>query len=157
MAWNSDFQPQRCEGPVVGPAVVAGLGSGLSVTVAGGIAFSLTTSGFLLAAGSSLVLGLVSRALSPSPPKLDTQGQFKSSGITRSVRQPITTRKAIYGEAQVAGPITFLEVSDDNKFIHIVVPVAGHEVDSIGEVWLNDYPITDDMLGGDNIVETGRS
>jgi hypothetical protein len=38
----------------------------------------------------------------------------------------------------------------------MIVEVAPHEVDEIGEVWLNDYSVAPDHLDGDGNVTTGR-
>lgn len=138
---------------VVIAAVVAGAGAAASAAIAG----TAILSAALVAGASSLVLGGISRALAPEPPNTSIGStNIKSRGIVRSVRQPITSRKVVYGETRVSGPITFFEQSDNNKYLHICIPLAGHEVEEIGEVWINDYPITDDMLDGNDIVNTGR-
>jgi len=55
-----------------------------------------------------------------------------------------------------SGGVLFIGTSSNNKYMHIVVEVAPHEVSEIGEVWLNDYSIASDHLDGSGEVNTGR-
>lgn len=52
-------------------------------------------------------------------------------GRQQNVRLPTQPRRTIYGEAKVGGTIVFLETSDDNKYLHMIVAVADHEVDDL--------------------------
>lgn len=140
-------------GAVVG-AIAAAAGAAAQATILGAASGAILTSA-LVAGASSLVLGGLARALAPDPPSLDSN-QIKSRGIVRQIRQPITTRKVVYGEVRVSGPIVRMEQTSNNEFLHVVIALADHEVEEIGEVWFNDYPVTDDMLDGSNVVNTGR-
>ena len=129
-----------------GSAAVAALGGGILATA-------------LVTGASTLILGGISRALAKKPKKRGTtsvSNNIEGRDITRQVRQPITTRKIIYGEMRVSGAIVRLEESGNNEFLHMVLVLADGEIEEIGEVWLDDYPIVDDMLDGNNIVNTGR-
>lgn len=104
----------------------------------------------------SVAMGFVSRALTPSPKKSGTSSRTDSSAITRSFREPITSRKLIYGEMRVGGPYVRMYDTSDNKYFHLVIALAGHEVEEISEIWLEDYPITPDMLDGSGNVTSGK-
>lgn len=135
-------------------AVAAGVVGGFSAGIAAGVlAFSTTAA--LVSGGISLVLGGLSMALAPKPPKFDAP-TIKSSGITRQVRQAITSHKIVYGEQRVSGPIVLFQETSSNKYLHMVVVLAAHEVEEIGEIWLNDYSIAPDHLDGSGNVNTGR-
>ena len=73
--------------------------------------------------------------------------QAEAQGRDIMVKEPVSSRKLIYGEVKAAGNIVFLDVTDDNKYLHLVMAVASHEVekmayDSAGDiyraVYLND-------------------
>lgn len=136
-------------------AVVAGIGAAgtASLAAAGITGFAASA---LIGGASALVLGGLSRAIAKKPKAGGLSNNIEGKGITRQVRQPITTRNIIYGEMRTSGAIVRLEESGSNKFLHMVLAIADGEIEEIGEIWLDDYPITDDMLDGSNIVNTGR-
>ena len=102
-------------------ALIAGLAAaGTSVAVYGLTAAAFTA--FAIGAG----LSMVSRALMPKP---DVGQQL--SGTEFTVREPDASRKMIYGRTRVGGAVVFIEsTGDDNKYIHMVIAVAGHEIDA---------------------------
>jgi len=73
------------------------------------------------------------------------QFQSEAQGRDIMVREPVHSRKLVYGEVKAAGNIVFLDVTDDNKYLHVVMAVASHEVEELGRglfglkgVYLND-------------------
>lgn len=143
--------------PPVIPAIVAGA----SLLATGGTFLGVAgIGGALLAGVSSLALSFLSSALTPKPkndvPDLSSFGSFKSTGSTQQFRQPITERRSIYGEIRTSGPIVFIAVSDDNRYLHMVVALGSHEFQEIGEIFINDTSIAPDHLDGSNLVNTGR-
>jgi hypothetical protein len=113
--------------------------------------------GALLAGASSLALSGLQRALQPSikKPDLSAFANIKGGGLTKQVRQPITARRLVYGEARVSGPFIYIGSTNDNKYLHMVFRLADHQVQEIGEVWINDVSITDDMLDVNGNVTSG--
>lgn len=83
------------------------------------------------------VIGLsmaTSRLLAPKMPSLSDL-----SGREEMTRNPISPRQIIYGQCKVSGPVVFLATSGaKNQFLHIVVALAGHQVEEIGDVYFND-------------------
>ena len=53
-------------------------------------------------------------------------------------------RRYIYGEAKLSGPLAFVGTSGpNNEWLHYVVVLAAHEVDAIGDVYLDNKLSTD--------------
>lgn len=67
-----------------------------------------------------------------------------------SFRQPITTRRYVYGEQLVSGPITFLHSTDNNRYLNLLITISAHELAEIGDVYFNDelIPIIDGQVTG---------
>lgn len=53
------------------------------------------------------------------------------AGRQLNVKLPTSPRRTIYGEVKAGGTVVFLETSDDNKYLHMIVAVADHEVDDL--------------------------
>lgn len=101
---------------VVGTVVTAALGAGVSMAV------------------NSLTIKPVKRR----------SASLSATERTELVRSAVTPRRVIYGRARVSGPLVFAYTSDapdtgkKNHVLHLVVPVAAHEVSSYGHVFVND-------------------
>jgi hypothetical protein len=119
--------------PVIIGAVVSGI-------IAGAIAGSLAI--FATVFFTTLILGAISMALQPD---LD----FGEGSIPRNenVIQPITYRAVVYGESRVSGPIIFLDTTDENSRLHFIVPLAGHEVEEIGNIFFDGEHVPLDGSG----------
>lgn len=77
------------------------------------------------------------------------------AGRQLNVKIPTQPRRTIYGEAKVGGTVVFLETSDDNKYLHMVVAVADHEVDRIGNTafgFFSSYDYQDIFLNDANMA-----
>lgn len=72
-------------------------------------------------------------------------GQGKNdtrNGINFNVRDPASTRKIIYGKCRIGGTVVFFNTSDtDNNYLHMVIAVAGHEIESFEEVYFDDEKV----------------
>lgn len=55
-----------------------------------------------------------------------------------NVRQPTAPRQVIYGEARVGGVFGFMHTTGNNKYLHLVILMAGHEVHQFAQVWIGD-------------------
>ena len=109
-----------------------------------------TITGFVAAIGTAAVFSwaafaisagfaLVSRALTPKP---DLGAQMGGQSIT--TREAAQTRKIVYGRARIGGNIAYLEsTGSDNKYLWLVITVAGHEIDAFESVWFNDQKVLD--------------
>jgi hypothetical protein len=63
------------------------------------------------------------------------------------IKQPITSHKILYGQALISGPITFMHVTNNNKYLHILITLTAHEVSAIYDIYLNDEIIKLDEGG----------
>ena len=147
--------------PVAVGALVAGAATsiGIAAGVIGPIVLFETSLGIigsgLFAAATSFALGLLSQALAPS---IDTP-EFSPlvAKEVKNVRQfiePITPWKLVYGRKRVSGPIVAASTSaDDNKFLHLIIVLASHELTSIDTIMLDDEPIfNEEMDAGGNVI-----
>jgi hypothetical protein len=124
-------------------AAVAGIASAAAaaaaqIGAAGFFATLFSTAGltaFAIGAG----LSVVSRALMSAP---DVGQQM--TGLSTTVREPASSRKIIYGRARVGGSIVYMDsTGNDNKYFHMVIAIAGHEIDAFEEIYFNDTKVWD--------------
>ena len=113
---------------------------GSAVIAAGGFAAFAAAGGSLFAAFAlGAGLSLVSRALMP---KADVGAQMGGQSVM--TREAATSRKIVYGRARIGGNVVYLEsTGSDNKYLYLVMAVAGHEIDAYEEVWFNDEKVWD--------------
>jgi len=126
-------------------AVIAGLVGAAGAAATGAVIFGLTG---IAAVGAAFAIGaglsLVSQALMPS---IDLGAAMEGRSIT--TREAAQSRKIVYGRARIGGNIVYLEsTGTDNKYLWLVVAVAGHEIDAFEEVWFNDIRIWNGSFTG---------
>ena len=119
---------------VAGAAASAGLATTLG-TIGAAIA------GALIATTISVAGSLIFRPRAPKAPTFAPQDR------SVSVRQPITAWRVIYGRARVGGAITFMQSTDNNTNLHLVITLAGHEVHAIDDIYFGDEIIPLDGSG----------
>jgi len=100
---------------------------------------------------TSLAVSALLGALAPKP-SASTGGprgyQTNTSGT--ALDHPV-----IYGEVRVGGVILFDETTgSSNKILHRIIGVAGHEIDSFGDVYVDDEIVTID--GSGNVTSPSR-
>ena len=111
--------------------------AGLVSAVAGGIATGFALASFATAFAIGAGLSMVSRALAPKP---NLGAQMR--GITQTSREPAGSRKIVYGKMRVGGQVVFISNSgDDNKYLHMAIAFASHEIQSYDEIWFNDKKV----------------
>ena len=96
----------------------------------------------------SAALASASQSLSPKP-KLPSFSDFSSQSQNRTqlIKQPTVARRIIYGETRVSGVLGFAETTDEDKYLHLVILIATHEVNQIGTIYINDQALTLDGNG----------
>ena len=129
------------------PAIGA---SGAAMSVGGALGLSGTTAGlvgtFIISAGSQLVLGAVNRKLAPDIdiPEIGTNLQ---QGTMVTAKSGVAPQRVIYGKTRVGGTMVYAEsTGSTNEFLHIIITVAGHEINNITKVFFNEdeVPLTQD-------------
>lgn len=136
---------------VVGAALTAGVSTvfASAATIAAGGAFlglAAGTAGAFFATSftTSLVLGGLSQALAKKPSMGTT---LATSGQTVTAKSPIASANIIYGRTRVGGTIVHMEATSSNKYLHLVIAVAGHEIDAFETVYFDDEALTLDAGG----------
>lgn len=78
----------------------------------------------------------VSKLLAPKPPSFSDASLSQRSQMVRS---PISARNMVYGRCRVSGTVVYMSTTGTkNEWLHIVVTLAGHEIEEIEEVYFND-------------------
>ena len=158
------FTTPAWAGPAVVPFLVLGAGVGAAAAAAGLISATIFT-----AAAIGAAIGAAAGALAPdilggfldTPDYNVTQNaQAVNDGILVNKVGTLTHIPVIYGTRKVGGPIVYMSNGGDrNKFLYLAVVLSEGEVDSIGTVFLDDIPITDERFRGKHQIErkTGAS
>ena len=119
----------------IGNAIIAGLGMSTSSLAV------IWLTGFV---ATTLEAGALMRALMPSAPKMQ-------QGLLGNFRQAAAPWDVVYGQVRKGGTITYMEsTGDTNKYLHMIVTLAGHEVEEIGDIYINDKVVTID--GNDEVT-----
>lgn len=125
---------------VAGSLVSSAVGSALGATAFGSLIGSL---------GVKIISGVIGAVVSSGigmafskKPKRPEPFQRQAQDRLQNIRSSVSPHAVIYGQARVAGPQIFATSSgSDNRYLHLIIPLAGHEVEEIGDVWLNDEVI----------------
>ena len=92
----------------------------------------------------------VNKLLAPKMPS------FSDPSLTdrnQMVRSPIAARQIIYGRTKTSGVVVYLSVTGSkNEYLNMVVALAGHQVEEIGDIYFNDEL----ALTGSGTSATGR-
>lgn len=123
-------------------AGTAALALGASATTA--LAVYSTVGWLMTYVVPSFLVGAISRAIQkrPSLPSL------KVVGTEVNVRDAAAPRQIIYGQRRVSGILYPVGTSGgSNEYIHLLLLVAGHEVEELGAVYFNDEEVPLDGSG----------
>ena len=127
----------------------------MAITAGVALLSAATTSAFAIAAGTyvagafltsfavAFALGAAMKALIPKPSISGGNRGYQTNSLG-----PAQDHQIIYGKMRVGGAIVFDEATgDNNKFLHRIIAVAGHEVQSFDEIYINDEVVTLDGSG----------
>lgn len=82
-------------------------------------------------------------------PDLTSAINDNSRARQSTVRGTLEPQKLIYGQALVSGPISFVGTAGDrNRDLYHQIALAGHEVESIGNIYFDDQIIYDSQING---------
>lgn len=113
------------------------------VGVASALAGPLAT--VIVAIGASYAISAVTAAIIGRPKAPDPNSI--RGGFTLTTRMAAGARRLIYGALRCGGEIVYMETSHQNRFLHIVVALAGHECEAIDDILLDTVSITDEKFG----------
>jgi hypothetical protein len=90
------------------------------------------------------IVSAVSRALT----RRKGVGSLIAQATEVNVRNPAATREIVYGYVRKSGVFYPVGTSGpNNEYLHVLLLVAGHEVQELGEVYFNDEPVLLDGSG----------
>ena len=128
--WNSWDHVPRMPEVFIAAATAVGF-TGVAATAVGYLAYTAVTSWAL-------------QALAPKP----DFGAAQSAGILVNSRDAAAPQDFVYGEIRKGGTVTFYEsTGDSNRYLHQVIVLAGHELNSIGDIYINDQVASIDGNG----------
>ena len=121
------------------------------VTVAGAIGVTVATASFTAFAvglATQVVLGAALRALTPKPSFSGANRGYQVNSSGSALDHQI-----IYGKVRVGGAIVYDEATGStNEYLHRIVAVSGHEIQSFDRIYINDEYIDVSDLGSDGNV-----
>lgn len=135
----------------IGAAILGSLGS------AGAY---ITTAGILAGINAAYIVGylattaITSWALSALAPKVAGAGIGGSNGLLVNSSAAAAPHDIVYGTVRKGGVRTYVEATGDaNKYLHMILVLAGHELAGIDDIYLNDEIVT---LDGNGFVTSGN-
>lgn len=140
------------------PAAV--IGAAATAAFAGATAATFTWAAFGAAFAKAFVINVGLQALGGMLTKSGRQTdqptvQAEARDRKTTVRSAVEPRRIVYGTARVSGPLVYAEtVGSENQQLWMVIPLAGHEVEEIGDLYFGDELVG--TLDGSGAVTTGR-
>ena len=90
--------------------------------------------------GAIVITPIVSWAVNALMPKPDMSG---TGGLLANTRDAAAPQQLVYGTVRKGGTITYMEsTGETNKFLHMFICLAGHEVNAIGDIYVNDVNVS---------------
>ena len=119
--------------PAIAGAIAGAVGAGVVGT-------ALITAAVYV--GVSLVTSWAVAALTPKPDLSGTRGTLVNA------REAAAPQEYVYGTVRKGGVITYMEATGgENEYLHIILTLAGHEVASIGNIYIDDQVASLDANG----------
>jgi hypothetical protein len=115
---------------ILGPSLTA-------ATTVGTFALGAAVVGYV---ATTAITSIALRALAPTP-ELPDPSSFSNAnrGTIVNSRESAANQEYVYGQVRKGGNIVFMESTGaENKYLHVVIALAGHEVEEIGSIYIND-------------------
>lgn len=127
----------------IGTAILGAVGAGgVAATT---IAFGVTVAGVV---GFLATTAITSWAMNALVPKPDLGGIGGSRGTLVNSVDPAAPHEFVYGLYRKGGIRTYTEsTGTDNKYLHMIISMAGHEIDEFVSFYVNDEIVTVDGNG----------
>lgn len=112
--------------------------------------YTLTLGAVVGYLATTAITSLAMHALAP-----DMGGQVSNTPTLINSREPAANQEYVYGEVRKGGTIAFMESTDSNfgsgrnkdTYLHVVIALAGHRVEEIGDIYINDEIVSIDSNG----------
>lgn len=127
------------------------VGAGAAV----GVAVSVTVATAIYYVGATIVTSYAINALSKKAlskarsAAASVQAAQKGYGTNVNAVAPASDHAIIYGQQRVGGVIFYRSITDDQKYLHTLIALAGHEVEEIGTIYADNIALT---IDGSNFV-----
>lgn len=131
------FLPTAAEAGAVSAAVSL---LSTAITAAVGGTSALIGASFFKHFAVTFALSTAAKLLSPDVKDVNAGNNL--TGYDVAGLAPATDHAIVYGKTKVGGAIVYKETTNSNKDLHILVALAGHEIESVEEVYLNDEQLT---------------
>lgn len=133
----SDFSRVPRDPGTIGAWILSNVGVTVAATT-----FAAIAVGYI---ATTIVTAWLTSALSPKPQR---GGDFGVRGTLFNTREAVAAQEYVYGTVRKGGSITYIEATgNNNQYLHMIICLAGHEVSSIGNVYINDDVVTLDANG----------
>jgi len=122
----------------VGALILGQMGIAVSTT------FTFTAMGLITYGVGYIATTLVTSALLKAlAPKQNSGSSGSSGGLLTNARGATSSAQVVYGQVRKGGVVTFLEsTGENNKILHQIIVLAAHEVEEIGDIYINDEVVT---------------
>jgi hypothetical protein len=80
-----------------------------------------------------MALSEIAKSMAPKMGDMGVNGGYDVSGP-----DPTAFQQVIYGRTRVGGVVVFKDTSPDDKYLHMVIAIAGHEIEGIEEIHFED-------------------
>ena len=113
------------------------------------LTLALASSAFLLGLATTVVLGAAMRALMPKFSSGANRG-YQTTAIGTALDHQV-----IYGKMRVAGARIYDEATGtNNKYLHRIVAIAGHEIESFDKIYINDSYVNFSDIDADGNISS---
>jgi len=127
----------------VAAASAAGATATAAITATTAMSMAAMVNYFAVSFVISIGLAYLSSALAPKP----RGGGGAAAGYEIAGVGPAQDHAVVYGQTRCGGVVVYKEATDENKFLHLIVAIAGHECEEITSVYMNDEVLTLDGSG----------
>jgi hypothetical protein len=96
-------------------------------------------------------------ALSPVPemPSMGGYGDYVSEATSRTqmIKQPAQPRRVAYGKVRVSGVLSFIESTDSDSVLHMIISLCTHEINSFVSFRIDEDTVT---MNGNKVTAPSR-
>ena len=135
---------------VTAGAIISGALSG----AAAGSAAGLGTAGIIATAAIGAGLSYY-RVESAELDRGDFQSSFEqqSSNLTKQIKQPVTSRRVVYGKTRLSGAITMMETQNNNMDLHYFLTICEGPIEGFQKFFVFDEQV---KLNSEGWVKSGK-
>lgn len=121
--------------------------------IAGVVGTSIAVATVIYYVGATIITSYALNALSKKATRkaqaaaASAMAAQKGYGTNINAVAPATDHAIIYGQMRVGGVIFYRSITDDQKYLHTLLALAGHECEEIGTIYADNVALTLDGNG----------